>query len=801
MSSSLSDEERALLSVRADEFHAALARGAASDWRPFLAGLPERLRLPVLTELVILDLIHRWEQGQRPEVEEYVARFPELGPADRVPPALVVEECRCRVKAGQRYDIDSYRDRFPAQYPLIQSELTALLVTTIRGPTHGTVPVHAGPAAPLPAALGSAAVAEQYEMVRLLGRGQFGDVWLARKKTSGIEKAIKIVAQTADKAPARRERKALELIKNLRHTYLLATEDFWVSDDRLHIVMELADCTLRDRLEQCKEAGLPGIPETELFGYVREAAEGLDFLHARHVVHRDVKPDNILLLHGHAKVADFGLAWQQEKQLGPMRTFAGTAAYMAPEVWAKEGGPASDLYSLAVSYVELRQGHPPLRRAPMEEMMFAHLDGLHQFDDLIGPRERGVLEQAMARMPEERYPSCLAFVEALAGALGHPVAVRSGAVSVPPPRSSRGSTALPHSSKPGAESRRGTVAGVSSGTVADRPGWSHTGHPQPPPPAWKLVVAGLLTLFLFGVFGLALWLLFWHDGEGPGTEPTDGGQTAGTSNTGTVTTGKGLPTDDNVDPKNMGGKGDPKKEGNAPANGDPKTPEQPKPISPTGAVKAERAKVVTLASGEMVYDSVEVKVGNESVLFRLITGGPKPFYIMESKVWNGLYRAAGFTPATDSDANGPGGPVTGVTLKQAVQFAEKLGGRLPTPEEWDHAAGLQLNLDRSDVTRPGGKPRVHLTRPADTSGDQGGDDVNEFGLRDMAGNGREWTSAKAVCVNPQADPNLVILRGRNYTLSRGLTFDMLRYEQTTPQTQFADRPSPYTSFRVVLPLP
>src|SRR5262249_27386565 len=159
MSSSVSDEERAQLSARADEFHEALLRGAASDWRPVGAGLPERLRPAVLTELVILDLIHRWAQGERPEVEEYVRRFPELGPLDRLPAAVIVEECRCRVKAGERCDAGAYRERFPLQYPLIQAELAELLATTAGGPRGATVPSGAVPPAP------SGSAADQYEMI------------------------------------------------------------------------------------------------------------------------------------------------------------------------------------------------------------------------------------------------------------------------------------------------------------------------------------------------------------------------------------------------------------------------------------------------------------------------------------------------------------------------------------------------------------------------------------------------------------------------------------------------------------
>src|SRR5262245_56129859 len=190
MSSPLSDDDRARLSARADQFNEALRKGMVKDWDEFLGGLDDRMRRVVLTEMVIIDLIDRWEKRQRPEVEEYLARFPDLGPADRVPPEIIVEECRCRAKAGERYDVTRYRDRFLAQFPTIEKELNDIATSTVRGGESGTV---AG-SVPKPgssAAMGS--IADQYEMIRLLGRGVFGEVWLARKRTSGIEKAIKIV--------------------------------------------------------------------------------------------------------------------------------------------------------------------------------------------------------------------------------------------------------------------------------------------------------------------------------------------------------------------------------------------------------------------------------------------------------------------------------------------------------------------------------------------------------------------------------------------------------------------------------
>jgi serine/threonine protein kinase len=738
-------------------------------------------------------------------VEEYVAKFPELGPIDKVPPQIIVEECRCRAKAGERYDAERYRDRFPVQYPLIRKELAEIRPSTVRDGGSGTV------AGSVPAP-GSSPVlpsnADQYEMVRLLGRGVFGEVWLARKKTSGIEKAIKIVTQPAEKEAAQRERRALELIKNLRHPYLLATEDFWVYDHRLHIVMELADCTLRNRLEQCREAGHAGIPEGELIGYIREAAEGLDFLHGKHVVHRDVKPDNILLLHGHAKVADFGLAWQQEKTMGAMKTFAGTPAYMAPEIWGKEGGPPSDLYALAVSYVELRQGRPPLQSQPIHEMMFAHLEGVHDFEPFVGEGERGVIEKALARAPEDRYRSCREFVEELSLALGVSMIPRSGVVTQPPSRA----VSSPSSWKAGSVAASTAAATRADPALQTHPGGGSGTLTDPPLPAFPsasprrarrpmaAAIAGLVTLVLLGALGAAIWALFFHDW---------GERAKGTGDTGNSPPTNPLPTPKTTESNNGS---------NAEHNGH-KDPVTPAIVLPPNTIPDPKGKVVKLADGRSVYDWVIAKVGQHEVRFHLIapSSGPKiaPFYIMESKVWNALYRDAG-PIRPDSEKNGPDAPVTFVTVQEAANFAATAFGkafRLPSPEEFDQAAGLYSVKDRDDVTRPGGQPRVRIAKPEPTHGLSARVDVNDFDLLDMAGNGREFTRriltkpgepVREVVEGTAPSPtttDAVILRGRNFTLATGLVFSTLKYEQLTPQRQFAAARSAYTSFRVVVPLP
>jgi serine/threonine protein kinase len=269
-----------------------------------------------------------------------------------------------------------------------------------------------------------------FTLIERIGAGAFAEVWKARAP-GGVLKAVKIIMRPIDQEEAKRELDAVELMKSLSYHFLLPIHAYWVLNDRLIILMDLADGSLRECLNSHRREGKPAIPLRELLRYARETAEALDFLHQKRVQHRDLKPENILLTGGHVRVADFGLAKAQGTQRLMSGTFAGTPLYMPPETWEDKTHVNGDQYSLAATFFELRTGRRLYEDTALPALMHSHLHVSPKLDPL-GQDEQRVLLKALSKNPEDRYPDCQTFVNALVRAVAHELPAEGTALAASP---------------------------------------------------------------------------------------------------------------------------------------------------------------------------------------------------------------------------------------------------------------------------------------------------------------------------------------------------------------------------------
>jgi formylglycine-generating enzyme required for sulfatase activity len=409
------------LQALTDHFHKAWQAGHSVDLRRFLPPKDSPLRSPTLRELVIIDLEMRWRHGQVVCLEYYLERFPELAASGSSWVQLLAEEYTIRHRHGDKPTLESYHKRFPEHFEEMRRRVektepvrtNASLVRTRKGdppPVDAVTPPGDDGASEKVLPIGGG-----FKLLKKIGSGSFGDVWRA-EAPGGFPAAVKIIYRPIDHEEAQRELAALEVIRGLRHPYLVQTQAYYSLQDRLYIAMELADSSLRRRLEECRAEGLPGIPPAELLGYFRDAAEGLDYLHREHVLHRDIKPENILLQQGHAKLADFGLARVHGSVRESTATGAGTPLYMAPEIFRGKITLASDQYSLAMTYAELRLGRRLLLGNNLMELMLEHLQQTPDLSPLAEAEQRVIL-RALHKDPNERYPTCLDWLHDLEAAL------------------------------------------------------------------------------------------------------------------------------------------------------------------------------------------------------------------------------------------------------------------------------------------------------------------------------------------------------------------------------------------------
>lgn len=250
-----------------------------------------------------------------------------------------------------------------------------------------------------------------YTLKERIGSGGFGEVWSA-VAPGGMLKAVKIVYGYHDEKRAQGELKSLDRVKQLRHPFLLSLERIEVFEGQLIVVSELADKSMADLFNELAIKGEPGIPRDRLINYMRDAADALDYLSQEHSLqHLDIKPENLLIVGSHVKVADFGLV--KELHDDSMSLMTGmTPAYAAPELFDGRPGSYSDQYSLAIVYQEMLTSIRPFPGTTPAQLAAQHVHGKPNLRPLPS-EDRSTIARALAKDPDVRFANCLAMVEEL----------------------------------------------------------------------------------------------------------------------------------------------------------------------------------------------------------------------------------------------------------------------------------------------------------------------------------------------------------------------------------------------------
>ncbi|MEU9701442.1 protein kinase [Streptomyces sp. NPDC047981] len=255
-------------------------------------------------------------------------------------------------------------------------------------------------------------VADRYRLQTCVGRGGMGEVWQATDEVLGRSVAVKLMlGHEHDPSAGERFRLEAQTAARLSHPHVVGVFDFGTWDGKLYLVMELVEGS-----SLASERGAPPLvlPAERVAVVAGHAAAGLAAAHREGVVHRDIKPGNLLLDgDGTVKLADFGIARFVDDPSAALTTtgqIVGTGLYLAPErALGRAASPASDVYSLGCVLYQLLTGRPPFQGDTATSLLYQHID-----TPPAPPRQLGVglpaafeayLLSMLAKEPEQRPPA------------------------------------------------------------------------------------------------------------------------------------------------------------------------------------------------------------------------------------------------------------------------------------------------------------------------------------------------------------------------------------------------------------
>ncbi|MGI9057610.1 MAG: protein kinase domain-containing protein [Ktedonobacteraceae bacterium] len=254
-----------------------------------------------------------------------------------------------------------------------------------------------------------------YRLLSLLGQGGFAEVYLGEHVFLKKAVAIKVLYTQLGKDDLEGFLKEAQTIAQLEHPHIVRVTDFGLDGDLPYLVMEYApNGTLRQRHPRDTT-----LPLATISAYVKQIASALQYAHDEKLVHRDIKPENMLLnRHHELLLSDFGLAIVAHRTATQnTQSIAGTAIYMAPELFRGRYYAASDQYALGIVVYEWLTGQPPFIEGDFIQLGFQHTyvapEPLIEKNPALPKDVEQVVMTALAKDPKQRFGSVKAFANAL----------------------------------------------------------------------------------------------------------------------------------------------------------------------------------------------------------------------------------------------------------------------------------------------------------------------------------------------------------------------------------------------------